>query len=77
LQPHNSPVDYVRELFKPSKDSLHLPVCNERNFSSLGLWVFAGDVVNGVGLGHFFVEVIGPLVPIAPEKYFAQVFIGS
>ena len=46
-------------------------------FSSFGLWVFVGDVVNGVGLGNFFVEVIWPLVPIAQGKYFAQVFIGS
>jgi len=46
-------------------------------FSSFGLWVFVGDVANGVGLGHFFVEVIGPFIPIAQGKYFAQVFIGS
>jgi len=38
---------------------------------------FVGDVVNGVGLGHVFVEVIGRLFPIAEGKYFAQVFIGS
>ena len=46
-------------------------------FSSFGLWVSVGDVANGVGLGHFFVEVIGPFIPIAQGKYFAQVFIGS
>jgi len=42
LQPHNSPVDYVRELFKPLKDSPHLPVCNERIFFKFWVMGFCG-----------------------------------
>jgi len=30
LQPHNLAVDCARELFKPSKDSARLLVCNEK-----------------------------------------------
>ena len=30
-------------------------------FSSFGLWVFVGDIVNGVGLGHFLLlKLLGP-----------------
>jgi len=40
LQHRNLPVDYVRELFKPSKESVSLLACNETTFLVLDfLWV--------------------------------------
>jgi len=52
LQLHNTPVDCARELFKPSKDSASLLVCNEKKLS-FGFSYFVGDVISGVGLGFF------------------------
>jgi len=45
LQHHNSPADFVRELFKPSKDAARHLVYNKQ-YLSFG---FIGDNIKGVG----------------------------
>ena len=78
FMPLCNPITYVRELFKPSKVWQHLPVCNERIFFKFWVMDFCGWHCKWGRFRPFFVvEVIGPLVPIAQGKYFAQVFIGS
>jgi len=39
---HNLPDDWVRELFKHSKDSVRLLVCIEKNWMGFGF--FVGDI---------------------------------
>ena len=56
LHEHNSGVESPRELFKGSKDSASLVVCNDKKFSVLGFGFFVSDVIRGGLLGHF-----GPL----------------
>jgi len=53
-QLHNSPGDYARELFKPSKDSTSLQVCNaKKNSLVLGFGFFVNNIVTGIVLGLF------------------------
>jgi len=48
-QPSSSSVDCGRELFKPSKDSASLQVCNENNFFGFGfLFFFVSDIISEV-----------------------------
>jgi len=55
--------DYARELFKPSKDSASLHICNEKTFFVLGFGFFVSDVISGFVLGLF-----GPLhLPLDPN----------
>jgi len=42
LQLHNSPVNCAEELFKLSKDSAGLLVCNEKKVFGFGFQVFCG-----------------------------------
>jgi len=46
-QLHNSPGDFARELFRPSKDAANVRVCNEKNFFVLGFGFFVRDVISG------------------------------
>jgi len=55
LRGHNSGTESAFELFKCSKDSANLQVCNEKNFLVLGFGIVI-DVTSGVVLGLF-----GPL----------------
>jgi len=52
-QPHSSSVDCTRELFKPSKDSANLNVCNEKKFLVLGVSFFVSGVIRKVGFWPF------------------------
>jgi len=45
-QLHSSLADCAKELFKPSKDSASLQVCNEKKFLALGFIFFGSDVVS-------------------------------
>jgi len=50
FQLHNSPVNYARDLFKPSRDSPGLLVGSEEIF---GFGLFVRDVKSGIGLSLF------------------------
>ena len=50
---HNSGAESTRELFKRSKDSASLVVCNAKNFLVLGFGFFVSDIISGVLLDHF------------------------
>jgi len=64
LHEHNSGVESPRELFKGSKDSASLVVCNDKKFSVLGFGFFVSDVIRGGLLGHF-----GPLhLALGPNR---------
>jgi len=52
LQLHNLTVNYSKELFKPSKDSASLRVCNEKKIFVLSF--FVGNVINEVGFWPFW-----------------------
>ena len=71
LQLHNLPVNCARELSKPWKDSVSPLVCTEKK---LGFGLFVGDIISGVGFGHFGSGYLA-LGPTTRWKYFAQVFI--
>jgi len=62
LQIHNSPIDCAKELFKPSKDSASLRVCNDKNIFGWVFVFFVGGVISGVGFGHFG-QLYQPLDP--------------
>jgi len=70
-QPHSSSADCAKELFKPSKDSASLRVCNEKTI--LGICFFVSNVISKVG---FWLQV-PDLGPITRLKYFSEVFIGN
>ena len=65
LQLHNLPVDWARELFKPSTDSVSLPFQTEKNLffvSDLGFSI--SDVTMDACFSAFLAEVTWPFAPI-------------
>ena len=52
-QLHNSLGDCAKELFKPSKDSTSLRVCNDNKFFGFEFGFFVSDVISGIVLGLF------------------------
>jgi len=53
LKLYNSPADYARELFKPSKDAASVVNCIGKNWKVLDFRFFVGEVISTVDLGHF------------------------
>jgi len=76
LQLHNSPVNCVRELFKPSKYVASLLVCNEKKLLVLGSRFFVGNITSGVGFWLFWLILFDP-GPNHKREYFAKIFIGN
>jgi len=72
-QPHSSSADCARELFKPSKDSASLRLCNDKKYLVLGFSFSVSDVTSKVG----FWLLIPDLGPTARQKYFTEVLIGN
>jgi len=48
MQLHNLPVDCARELFKPSKDSASLQVCNDKKIWFWASGFFVSEVTSDV-----------------------------
>jgi len=61
LQLHNSPADWVREVFKPSTALASLLVEIEKNILRFGFSV--GDIIMGACLHNFMAEVTWPWAP--------------
>jgi len=75
---HNSPADWVREIFKPSEDAGSLVV---HIFSIIGkrFWTFCffvGAIIMRVG-SHILAEVIGPCESNQWLDFLSQSFIGN
>jgi len=76
LQLHNSPGNWARELFKPSKDVASLLDCAEKNgkfLISCFLWVMSSV---GYGLA-FSAKVMGHWTSTTRDNFLTQVFIGN
>jgi len=71
-QLHNSPGNCAGELFKPSKDSPSLQVCNEKKFLVLDFRFIVSDAISGVVLGLF-----GPLHLALGPNHWIVVFCSS
>jgi len=56
-QQHNTSADCARELFKPSKDSARLLVCNEKNVIWFCFFVIA--IISDVGFWPFWLTLPG------------------
>jgi len=67
-RPHSSSANCARELFKPSKDSASLWLCNEKNWGG-GSCYFVSDIISEVSYWPFWLLVpdLGPIT--APNAF--------
>jgi len=73
-QLHSSLADCAKELFKPSKDSASLQVCNEKKIFGFGFHFFWEWRRKWEVFGHFW-WLVSDLSPTARWKYFTEVFM--